>query len=126
VLYSVRIRFNTVLRGLLQYIRIVPTLTPNTGTRIYLATPIQFISLSPRVKRLYSYRATTYPLTSSNIAEITRSLSPATVAWHAVWFRVDGTASEFGRSDNYWITNEEVCDRNSSVQPDVPVGHLSV
>jgi len=39
---------------------------------------------------------------------------------------VDETASEFGRCDNYWITNGEVCDRKLSAQTEVPVGHLSV
>jgi hypothetical protein len=123
VLCSVRTRLNTVLRGLFQYIRIVSTLAPNTGTRISLAKPIQFISLSPRVKRLN--RAIMWPLTSSNVVEITRSLSPATVTWHAVWFQANETASEFGRSDNYRITNGEVCDRKVSTQPEVPVGHLT-
>jgi hypothetical protein len=39
---------------------------------------------------------------------------------------VDETASEFGRSDSYWISNGEVCDRKLSTQPEVPLGHLSV
>ena len=39
---------------------------------------------------------------------------------------MDETASEFGRCDNYWITNGEVCDRKLSAQTEVPVGHLSV
>jgi len=66
-----------------------------------------------------------WPLSSSNVVEITRSLSSATVAWHAVRFRMDETASEFGRSDNYRITNGEVCNRKVSAQPEVPVGHLT-
>jgi hypothetical protein len=52
-LYSVRSWFKTVLRDLLQYIRIVPTLAPKTGTLVPFAKPIHYISLSPRVKRLY-------------------------------------------------------------------------